>query len=481
MKQLNQYIVLLLAILFAACSGKPKNVVTADREPSLYPQVAGATFPVNIAAPTFMIDEKGEKFYTEIGKVGSEPAMNFCSSSAVVVPQLKKWRELLAEASGSEIYLRVTVTGENGVSTQFADVICPVSADSIDEYLAYRLLYPGYELWKEMGIYQRNLTDYEQIAVLENNDIDQQCVNCHSFAGGAPETMMIHVRGKQGGTLIRKDGKTVKVNPKCPGLENGSTYPAWHPSGKFIAFSANNIQQFFHSKGTKTIEVSDLSADMTVYDIEHGEAITAPQLSGDEWMETFPTWAPDGTTLYFCRAKGYTQGEALDSIRYDLCKVPFDADKRSFGSVEVVLPASEQGKSVSFPRVSPDGRWLMFTLSDYGNFSIWHPESDLWLMNLADGTMRAADEINSDNVDSYHSWSSNGKWVVFSSKRMDGLWARPFIASFNTETGKFGKPFVVPQKDPLYYDDFMKTYNIPEFITGPIANTGEFVSAVQKE
>ncbi|MDE5838836.1 MAG: hypothetical protein K2H39_07265 [Paramuribaculum sp.] len=70
MKQLNQYTVLLLAILFAACSGKPKNVVMADREPSLYPQVAAATFPVNIAAPTFMIDEQGEKFYTEIGKVG---------------------------------------------------------------------------------------------------------------------------------------------------------------------------------------------------------------------------------------------------------------------------------------------------------------------------------------------------------------------------------------------------------------------------
>ncbi len=102
-------------------------------------------------------------------------------------------------------------------------------------------------------------------------------------------------------------------------------------------------------------------------------------------------------------------------------------------------------------------------------------------MDLNDGSMRCAGEVNSDDVDSYHSWSSNGKWIVFSSKRMDGLWARPFIAAFNSETGQFGKPFVVPQKDPLYYDDFMKTYNIPELVTGPINDTGEFVSAVKNQ
>ncbi len=480
-KKIHLILYVSLVTLLASCSGKPKNVSIAEREPALYPQFAGATLPVNIAAPTFMVDEPGEKFYTEIGKSGDSPAITVSSTSAVVVPNLDKWRKLLADAAGSDIYVRVTVTGADGKSTQFADVVCPVSANPIDEYLVYRLLYPGYELWREMGIYQRNLTDYEQVAVLDNNDIDQQCVNCHSFAGGAPETMMLHVRGKQGGTLIRRDGKTVKVNPKCPGLENGATYPSWHPSGKFIAFSANNIQQFFHSKGTKAIEVSDLSADMTVYDIERGTAITAPQLSGEEWMETFPAWAPDGKTLYFCRAKGYHREEALDSIRYDLCKVGFNPEICTFDSVEVVLPAAANGKSVSFPRVSPDGRWLLFTLSSYGNFSIWHPESDLWLMDLNDGSMRCAGEVNSDDVDSYHSWSSNGKWIVFSSKRMDGLWARPFIAAFNSETGQFGKPFVVPQKDPLYYDDFMKTYNIPELVTGPINDTGEFVSAVKNQ
>lgn len=472
-------IILSAAILtLSGCAGKPTGAVVTDRMPELYPQIAGATLPVNIAAPAFMINEEARSYCTEIGVTGSEPAMTLCSSSAAVTPPLDAWHELLAEAAGKEIYIRVTLTNDDGAAEQLADVICPVSTDSIDRYLVYRLLYPGYELWREMGIYQRDLTCYDQEAVVDNADIDRHCVNCHSFSGWSPETMMIHVRGKNGGTLIRRNGKTVKVNPKCPAIENGATYPAWHPSGQFIAFSANNIQQFFHASGTKTIEVSDLSADMTLYDVDKDETITAPQLSGPEWMETFPTWSPDGRSLYFCRAAGYNEGEALDSIRYDLCRVSFDPATRGFGTPEVIVAAADSMRSVSFPRVSPDGRYLLFTLSSYGNFSIWHPESNLWLLDLTSGESRPLDEVNSDDVDSYHSWSSDGRWIVFSSKRMDGLWARSFIASFDPATGTAGKPFAVPQNDPLFYDNFMKTFNIPEFVKRPVTDTRRFIDAV---
>lgn len=472
---------ILLLALFSSCNGRPKDATPTDRMPQLRPAIAGATLPVNIAAPTFMIDEEANNYYTEIGRKGEEPLITVSSGSGAVVPDAGKWRRLLGEAAGGEIYVRVTLTRDDGKAEQMADVVCQVSADSIDSYLVYRLLYPGYELWKEIGIYQRCLENYDQEPVLENKDIDEQCVNCHSFVAGSPESMMLHVRGKQGGTILRRNGTTVKVNPKCPALKNGATYPSWHPSGRFIAFSANEIQQCFHAKGKKTIEVVDFSADMTLYDVERDETIAVPGLNGEECMETFPNWSPDGRMLYFCRAKGYKEGEALDSIRYDLCRIPFDASTRSFGEPETVFAASEQGKSVSFPRVSPDGRWLLFTLSDYGNFSIWHPESNLWLLDLGNGSMREVSEVNSEDVDSYHSWASGGRWIVFSSKRMDGLWARPYIAHFNPTTGRFGTPFVLPQSDPLFYDDFMKTYNIPEFATRKIDAIGDFVTAVKSQ
>ena len=126
------------------------------------------------------------------------------------------------------------------------------------------------------------------------------------------------------------------------------------------------------------------------------------------------------------------------------------------------------GKSVSFPKPSFDGKYLMYTLSDYGNFSIWHHESDLWLMDLATGTTRPLDELNSQDTDSYHNWSGNSRWVVFSSRRDDGLYTRLYIAHSNGD-GTFDKPFMLPQEDPAkYYSELMLSYNVPEFVTGPV-------------
>lgn len=463
----------------AGCHSKPSGAVPSASAPALRPALAGATFPVNIAAPSFIIDEPGSDYYAEFGITGSDPQFGVGSADGAVCPPLAKWHTLLRAAAPGSIYIRVTLRRPDGRAEQLADVVCTVSPDSIDPYLVYRLLYPGYELWNEMGIYQRSLESYDEVAVVDNRDIQKKCVNCHSFVAGSPDTMMLHVRGPGGGTVISRDGKAVKVNPKCPALDNGATYPAWHPSGRWIAFSANNIQQVFHLAGTKTIEVADMSADMTLYDVSADSAVAVPGLNGPEWMETFPAWAPDGRRLFFTRAATPASGADIDSIRYALCAVSFDPATRTWGEPEVIFDAPARGRSVSFPRVHPSGRWLLFTLADYGNFSIWHPEADLWLMDLADGSVRTADPINSPDVDSYHSWSSDGRWVVFSSKRLDGLWARPFIAAFDEAAGTFGVPFLLPQADPRFYDAFMRTYNIPELIRRPILNSAALTTAAK--
>ncbi len=89
--------------------------------------------------------------------------------------------------------------------------------------------------------------------------------------------------------------------------------------------------------------------------------------------------------------------------------------------------------------------------------------------------------VNSDESESYHSWSSNGKWFVFSSKRDDGLTARPYLAYFGSPDN-IGKPFVLPQKDPALYKRLAKTFNRPEFVTGKIVvRPRDFARGSRKE
>jgi len=74
---------------------------------------------------------------------------------------------------------------------------------------------------------------------------------------------------------------------------------------------------------------------------------------------------------------------------------------------------------------------------------------------------------NSESVESYHSWSSNGRWVVFSSRRMDGLYTRPYIAYIGQDN-RIGKPFVLPQESGNFYSLFMNSYNIPEMVKNKV-------------
>jgi dipeptidyl aminopeptidase/acylaminoacyl peptidase len=152
-------------------------------------------------------------------------------------------------------------------------------------------------------------------------------------------------------------------------------------------------------------------------------------------------------------------------VHYDLCKIDFDANTGAFGDkVDTLFHASSIGKSVSLPRESPDGKYLTFVLHQYGNFSIWHKDADLHTINLNTGDVFSMTEANSVDVESYHSWSRNSKWMVFSSRRDDGLYTRLYICYIH-ENGRAHKAFMLPQHNPKkYYQDLLLSYNIPELI-----------------
>lgn len=445
--------------LLTSCGSKPSgDIRKSDRYPGVYPDYKWITIPGNIAPLNFIITEKGSGFLAEIIG-GNKNSLRISSGNGIIKIPASGWRKLLKNSDG---ILRITVfVRDDSGWTQFLTYNDTIAPEPVDNYLTYRLLYPGYEQWNELSINQRDLTGFSEKALIENNVAEDNCVNCHSYNNGHTNDFLFHMRGNLGGTYFYSDGKLEKANLKTDQMKNGAVYPRWHPSGRYVAFSSNKIVQQFHSADNKKIEVMDLESSLVIYDREKNEMIPVTFPDQAKYMDTYPEWSPDGNSIYFCRAAQIGQDYNYQDIKYNLYRASFDQEKRSFSDPELVFDAAARGKSISFPRISPDGKYLVMTMQDYGCFPIWHKETDLYSVDLRNSAVSRL-SLNSDSTDSYHSWSSNSRWLVFSSKRGDGLRARPYISHIS-EKGISSKPFIVPQKDPSFYDSFLKTYNIPEF------------------
>ena len=239
--------------------------------------------------------------------------------------------------------------------------------------------------------------------------------------------------------------------------------------------------QMFHTKYQGKIEVFDSASDLILYDPETDEVQTIS--SRDDQLECFPTWSPDGRWLYFTSASipydihaADPTSAALasyDEIRYDLCRKPFDPQTRQWGETEVVYAASADSLSVTLPRLSPDGKRVVFSLGEWGCFHVWHPDADIFTIDvdsIGQGQVipHPLTALNSDCSESYPSFSSNGRWVMTASRRDDGNYTRPYIAHFDPATGQCTKAFEVPQHSPVFYERSIKSFNRPEFSVEPI-------------
>lgn len=451
-------------VTLVSCTGIPDQFTETGKLPDIFPDIVDITVPVNIAPLNFRLNDSPEKVFVLIE--GKNGFIRTGGKTSIKIP-VKKWNGLLEQNKGEELNITV-YSKQSGEWSKHKPFSVFVNETPVDPYLVYRRIAPGYESWSKMGIYQRNLSNFDEDPVIDNTMLTGNCMNCHSFSGNNPERMMLHLRGKIGGTLIADNGEVVKLDTRTEETKYNCVYPYWHPSGSYIAYSVNNISQVFHSVSDKRVEVVDSESDLVVYDISSNKLITDSLVSLEGSFETFPAFSSDGNHLYFCSAKRRTVPADYDKIRYSLCRIGFDPASGTFGDrVDTLVSSGSTGKSISFPRASPDGKYLMFTMSDYGNFSIWHREADLYILDLGDGTYRPLDQVNSEETESYHSWSSESGWFVFSSRRIDGLYTRLYISGID-ETGTVSKPFLLPQENPEYYDLSLFSFNVPEFVTGRV-------------
>lgn len=454
------------AVLLLSCgSGADEAARAVDALPPIYPDYAGVTVPCNIAPLNFKI-RGAERIRAEFVAGGEARFVAEGRKGAIEIPP-KKWRALLADADVAEVRVSAWSAAEpEGV--RYAPFRIIVSPEPIDERIAYRLIEPGYEGWLQMGIYQRDLTNFDEDVLVDNSVNSTGCVNCHSFRDYSPDEMLFHARGKSGGTVFVRDGRMKKVDlASTPPLRQG-VYPMWNPRGRYVAFSTNDTAQSFFGGHGQPVEVYDQSSDLMIYDTETGRMLTDERFFSDARWETFPAWSPDGATLYFCSAEPRSMPLDRESVRYDLLRAEFDFATGALGErVDTLYDSRTAGGSVSFPRVSPDGRYLMYTRADYGTFPVWHAEADLAVMDLCDGSEVDASALNSDEAESCHAWSSSGRWVVFASRREDGRYTRLYLASVSPD-GEFGKPFLLPQRNPDQNAWRLKSYNVPEFVRGEV-------------
>lgn len=479
------YIGLCLAMM--GCSGPSvPEVFTESKDlPKIYPDYTNVTIPMNIAPLTFELDEVVDEMIARYA-VGDKELV----FEGKAQPQMDDWRVLTEKAKGGAMTVDVYARRADQW-THYKPFNIFVSPDSIDSYLSYRLIYPSFVDYKTLTISQRCLENYDESVIYDNVlcglEKDRQCINCHSYQQYNPERMQFHARQNFGGTIIAYDGHIKKVDMKNDSILSAGVYPAWHPWLKLIVYSTNMTAQSFHTTHHNKIEVYDSESDLIAYDIDNGE-VTNLENDANE-LEVFPAWAPDGKTLYYCSAHFEWKDSALtkvneiikrsQEIKYNIYRKRFNPETMAFGPRELVFSADSLNKSATLPRISPDGRYLMFALAEYGVFHIWHHDADLWLLDLQTGQARALQEINSPDTESYHSWSSNGKWVVFSSRRDDGTYTRPFFAHIDNN-GHGTKPFELPSADPDYHRQFMRCYNIPEFMHGPVTTKPQTFAEILK-
>jgi len=459
-----------VALLLTGCSsGIPDSSRKVDETVQLHPDYMEVIVPYNIAPLNFVVKGEGSGCAVKVsGGDNNSIIVRGGKNMEIRFPE-KKWKKLLSENRGKYLTYDIFVEQEGGW-VQYNSFKNMVAEEAIDPYLTYRLIEPSYQTSGEMGLFQFNLETAKETAIIRTPRATKvaegaglQCVNCHTSRGS---DRMFYYRGKGGGMILTYQGKTYKVNTRAGDMYASTVYPAWHPFLPLIAFSTNAVGQLFVSTGQEKIEIYDRRSDLVLYDIEKNEITQIFKTKNKQ--ETNPNWSPDGKYLYFCSSDSIIKDlREYAKLKYDIKRVSFDSEDKTWGEVEMVYDASGGGKSATYPRVSPDGKYLLFVVSAYGSSPYTHQDADLYLMNLETGVCRVLTEANSPQAEGYINWSSEGRWFVVGSRRQDGNYSRPYFAYFDKD-GNAHKPFVIPHKNPMHDEILMKGYNVPQFATTPV-------------
>ena len=457
----HNWLYLLLSVLLAlpGC-GRADSATAVDGSEGplvIYPDYKYVTIPANIAPINFRYAMDGVRNARTTFTLGDR---SVTLKGAEVEWNLKKWKAFVDGSEGKVISVTAEAVVDGKPVTDSWSVY--VSEDSIDGWLTYRLIEPSYQMYHEISIKERCIENFDETTICDWKHTDNACMNCHVHGQSRGDYSLYYIRGPKGGSILNQNGKLRKLSLKADGMLSATVYGELHPGGRFGVFSTNIILPSFHAESVARMEVYDSASDLTVADFENNRMINAPHVARADKFETFPCFSADGKSVFWCVADTVSLPDRITEAKYDLVRASFDPETGLIGEqVDTVWSGRAHGGSVCHPKASPDGRWLMFTVANYGTFPLFHPECMLFLADLLTGEIRPMDEIKGNKSDSYHSWSSNSRWFVFASKRGDGQYGKPYFCHID-ENGRTTKPFVLPQKSAHFYVYNLKSFNVPD-------------------
>ena len=438
-------------------------MTTVESLPEIYPDYIGVTIPSDIAPLNFNMTDAGvdRVDVTVRGSKGGELHVR----GAWADFDIDDWHTLTTQNKGGSLSVNVCAR-KDGQWMQYQPFTIAVSSYALNAFgVTYRRIAPGYEVGGDIGIYQRDIHSFAEYAILRESAVPGRCFNCHTPNRTDPRQLTLQMRGEGGGTMVQlSDGKQRWLDTKTDSTKAAGSYAYWHPSGHYCAYATNSVHQsFFVGKGQR-IEAYHEFSNVVVLDVRTNELILTPELMTTTSLEIFPAFSPDGKYLYYSTSEACSVPAEYEKVKCSVCRIPFDAATGTFGhEVDTLLNGPNDDCSYTLVRPSYDGRWLMYCVSSRSNFPVFQPDADLCLMNLKTGETRRLKEVNSNQTDSYHNWSADSHWFVFSSKREDGMFARLYFASVD-EQGRCTKPFLLPQRNPKkYYEEMFDSYNVPDF------------------
>ena len=477
MKQIYYTLLIGCLLLVIACTPQPENVTDTTEPVPIYPDYTDITLPYNIAPLNFLLRNEAEA--VQVTLTSKSESWTFTSDNHQVCFPLKKWKTFMKKVQGETLDVSLIALTE-GKWIRYPEFRWTVSKDQIDSYLSYRLIEPAYEVWNEVEIRERNIENFEEKVLSTHENTNNACMNCHIYGNHSGDLSMFHLRGPNGGTILNRNGQLRKLTLKNQDMISATVYGDFHPSGRFGVFSTNIIIPSFHAFENERFEVYDTASDLVITDFDENLLISSPLIADQGVFETFPTFSPDGKYVYFCTADTVTLPKDIKELKYSLCRIAFDEENKQWGTqVDTLWNAQEMNGSVCHPKVSPDGKYLLYTVADFGTFPIWHRETELQMMNLQTKAIDSLKVVNSNRSETYHSWSSNSRWFVFASKRGDGQYGKPYFCYVDAN-GQAHKPFVLPQKHPDHYDLTLKSFNIPDLSASPTPFDSEDIGKIIK-